>query len=483
MPSQIGSGSLPVDQLPSVGLAHARCQRQGAAASSRLEAALRALPRPGDRPHRRRRAVARPALPRGVATKPPSALNCWTRVARMIVATAGHIDHGKTTLVRALTGVDTDRLPEEKARGISIDLGYAYTPLRPARSLGFVDVPGHERFVRNMLAGVCGIDFALLVVAADDGVMPQTREHLAILDLLGISRGAVALTKIDRVDGERVREVRARRSTALLAATPLRGAPVFPVNATRAGRSARAALRSILHERASDMPARHDERSVPPGGGSRLHARGHGTIVTGTVFSGQVASATRAGDAAGTPVARAQHPCAEPRRRTRLRRPTLRAESRRRREERDRARRLARASRGARADAAHRCRLAPAAQTARAARNVVAGARASRHRALSRSRRPAGVGASRGGRVGPRSIGLRHANLCPARRSLHRARCAGRAHHRRRHGPGSVGPVAQAALGRAPALSRAIERMLAGEGWRRCSQHAPHGVSMTDLDV
>ena len=115
----------------------------------------------------------------------------------MIVGTAGHIDHGKTSLVRALTGVDTDRLKEEKARGISIDLGFAYLPAPDGAVLGFVDVPGHERFVHNMLAGATGIDFVLLVIAADDGVMPQTREHLAIVDLLGIARGVVALTKID----------------------------------------------------------------------------------------------------------------------------------------------------------------------------------------------------------------------------------------------------------------------------------------------
>src|ERR687895_2583470 len=125
----------------------------------------------------------------------------------MIVATAGHIDHGKTLLVKTLTGVDTDRLPEEKARGISIDLGFAYLPLHDGGLIGFVDVPGHERFIRNMLAGVSGIDFALLVVAADDGVMPQTIEHLAILDLLGVNRGAVALTKIDRVAPERIATV------------------------------------------------------------------------------------------------------------------------------------------------------------------------------------------------------------------------------------------------------------------------------------
>src|SRR5690606_31542341 len=118
----------------------------------------------------------------------------------MIIGTAGHIDHGKTTLVRALTGVDTDRLDEEKTRGMTIELGYAYVPLDDGSVLGFVDVPGHERLVRTMVAGACGIDFALLVVAADDGVMPQTLEHIAILELLGVSQGAVALTKIDRVD-------------------------------------------------------------------------------------------------------------------------------------------------------------------------------------------------------------------------------------------------------------------------------------------
>src|SRR6202007_807384 len=115
----------------------------------------------------------------------------------MIVGTAGHIDHGKTSLVRRLTGVDTDRLKEEKARGISIDLGFAYCPRPGGQIVGFGDVPGHEGLVHNMLAGATGIDFVMLVIAADDGVMPQTREHLAIIDLLGITRGVVALTKID----------------------------------------------------------------------------------------------------------------------------------------------------------------------------------------------------------------------------------------------------------------------------------------------
>ena len=114
----------------------------------------------------------------------------------MIIGTAGHVDHGKTALVKALTGIDADRLAEEKRRGITIDLGYAYTD-----TLGFVDVPGHERFVHTMLAGASGIDAALLVVALDDGVMPQTREHVQILQLLGIDRGVVALTKADLAPG------------------------------------------------------------------------------------------------------------------------------------------------------------------------------------------------------------------------------------------------------------------------------------------
>src|ERR1035438_95458 len=126
----------------------------------------------------------------------------------MIVGTAGHIDHGKTALVRALTGIDTDRLQEEKTRGISIDLGFAYLPTPDGPILGFVDVPGHERFIRNMLAGATGIDFVLLVVAADDGVMPQTIEHLAIVDLLGVERGLVVLTKIDLVSPERAAGVK-----------------------------------------------------------------------------------------------------------------------------------------------------------------------------------------------------------------------------------------------------------------------------------
>jgi selenocysteine-specific elongation factor len=217
----------------------------------------------------------------------------------VIVGTAGHIDHGKTTLVRALTGVDTDRLKEEKARGISIELGYAYVPLEPAAIrdeglagddvLGFVDVPGHERLVHTMAAGASGIDFALLVIAADDGVMPQTREHLAILGLLGITRGAIALTKVDRVDLVRLREVQAE-ITAATSATVLRDAPVFPVDARQADDERVVALRNHLHAAAASMPMRRDDGLFRLAVDRVFTLPGHGTMVTGTVFSGTVAS-------------------------------------------------------------------------------------------------------------------------------------------------------------------------------------------------
>ncbi len=203
----------------------------------------------------------------------------------MIVGTAGHIDHGKTSLVKALTGVDTDRLKEEKTRGITLDLGYAYSPLPNNDILGFVDVPGHDKLVRTMVAGATGIDFVLLVVAADDGPMPQTREHLAILELLGLSRGAVALTKVDMVSPERVGEAEAEIQR-LLATTALADAPVFPVSAITG--QGIPALRAHL-----DVAA-----PVPTRGRSGGHFRlavdrcftlaGTGTVVTGTVHAGEV---------------------------------------------------------------------------------------------------------------------------------------------------------------------------------------------------
>ena len=209
----------------------------------------------------------------------------------MIIATAGHIDHGKTALIRALTGVDTDRLPEEKARGISIDLGFAYLTLGDGTVLGFVDVPGHERFVRNMLAGVCGIDFAILVVAADDGVMPQTLEHVAILQLLRIDKGVAVVSKTDAAGAGRVREV-VGQVGELLARTSLAAIPVREVSSvTGAGL---AALREDLETAARTHASRWRK-----GGHFRLaidrvfSVAGSGTVVTGTVFDGSVAIGAR----------------------------------------------------------------------------------------------------------------------------------------------------------------------------------------------
>ena len=202
----------------------------------------------------------------------------------MIIATAGHIDHGKTSLVQALTGVDSDRLPEEQRRGMSIDLGFAYASLTPDLPVGFVDVPGHEKFVRNMLAGVTAVDCALLVVAADDGAMPQTREHLDILDLLGIEHGVIALTKIDRVNDARIAQVTADLE-ALVGKTSLAGAPVVPVCAPEG--TGIAELKDTLAR--YEVAGTHDEES-----GFRLaidrsfSLSGAGLVVTGHVFSGRV---------------------------------------------------------------------------------------------------------------------------------------------------------------------------------------------------
>src|SRR5256886_736764 len=147
-----------------------------------------------------------------------------------VVGTAGHIDHGKSTLVTALTGIDPDRLAEEKRRGMTIDLGFAHMTLPSGREIGIVDVPGHARFMRNMLAGAQGLDAVLLVVAADEGVMPQTREHLEILDLLEVRRGLVVLTKVDLVDSDWLELVQAE-VIAALEGTSLKGSDVIPVSA------------------------------------------------------------------------------------------------------------------------------------------------------------------------------------------------------------------------------------------------------------
>ena len=205
----------------------------------------------------------------------------------MIIGTAGHIDHGKTTLVRALTGVDTDRLDEEKSRGMTIELGYAYVPLADGSVLGFVDVPGHERLVRTMVAGACGIDFALLVVAADDGVMPQTLEHIAILELLGVSQGAVALTKIDRVDSPQQQDAEAAVRRAL-SGTALAAAPLFPVSAATDGDPGTLALRRHLELEAARAARRRDDGLFRIAVARVFTLAGHGTVVTGTVFSGRI---------------------------------------------------------------------------------------------------------------------------------------------------------------------------------------------------
>ncbi len=203
----------------------------------------------------------------------------------MLIGTAGHIDHGKTTLVKALTGVDADRLPEEKTRGITVDLGYAYTPLPDGSVLGFIDVPGHEKLIRNMLAGSTAIDFVLLVIAADDGPMPQTREHLELLDLLDRKQGAVALTKIDAVTPERLEQAQ-QEIVALLAGTGLSGSPIFPLSG-QTGEGV-PALRAHLEAAAAAWPARPAEGRFRLAIDRRFSITGVGTVVTGTAHAGTV---------------------------------------------------------------------------------------------------------------------------------------------------------------------------------------------------
>jgi len=211
--------------------------------------------------------------------------------ARLVLGTAGHIDHGKTSLVRALTGVDCDRLPEEKARGITIELGFAPLDLPGGVRLSVVDVPGHERLVRTMVAGASGIDLLLLVVAADEGVMPQTREHLAICEVLGLDRGVVALTKIDLADEETI-AIAEEEVSDLLAPGALADTPIVHVSSsTGAGIDA---LRAQLAALASEATAR-TPRSGPPrlGVDRSFTMRGFGTVVTGTLVGGPL----RVGDA------------------------------------------------------------------------------------------------------------------------------------------------------------------------------------------
>ncbi|NDY43043.1 selenocysteine-specific translation elongation factor [Dissulfurirhabdus thermomarina] len=213
------------------------------------------------------------------------------RQQTVILGTAGHIDHGKTTLVRALTGIDTDRLKEEKERGITIELGFAHLTLPDGRRIGVVDVPGHERFVKNMVAGAMGVDLVALVVAADEGVMPQTREHLEITQLLGVRKGLVVLTKIDLVDRDWL-ELVTEDVREYLSGTFLADAPIVPVSSvTGEGLDA---LRARLAELVAEVEPRI------PAGPYRLPVdrvftvKGFGTVVTGTTVSGRI----RVGDEA-----------------------------------------------------------------------------------------------------------------------------------------------------------------------------------------
>ena len=207
----------------------------------------------------------------------------------LVVGTAGHIDHGKTSLVQALTGIDTDRLAEEKRRGISIDLGFAYLTLPDGCRISFIDVPGHERFIKNMLAGAGGIEAVLLIVAADEGVKPQTREHFEICRLLGVREGIVALTKADLATGEQLRAAR-RAVEELCAGSFLSGQPIIPVS-SKTGEGLQQ-----LREALSNLAKRTSRRSSE--GLTRLPLdrsfapKGFGTVVTGTLWSGTL----RAGD-------------------------------------------------------------------------------------------------------------------------------------------------------------------------------------------
>jgi selenocysteine-specific elongation factor len=203
----------------------------------------------------------------------------------MIIGTAGHIDHGKTALVKALTGIDGDRLKEEKARGITIDLGFAYLPTTAGPTLGFVDVPGHERFVHTMLAGASGIDFALLAVAADDGIKPQTLEHLAIIDLLGVRRGLVVLTKADIVQPERLAALAGEIRVAT-AGTALEGAEIMPVSAL-SGQGVEE-LRARLIAEAAKPTDRPEESRFRLAIDRVFTLPGVGIVVTGAILSGVV---------------------------------------------------------------------------------------------------------------------------------------------------------------------------------------------------
>ena len=202
-----------------------------------------------------------------------------------VIGTAGHVDHGKSALVQALSGIDPDRWAEEKARGLTIDLGFAWCELPSGRAVSIVDVPGHERFIKNMLAGVGGVNLALLVIAADEGVMPQTREHLDILDLLDIDRGLVALTKADLVDEEWLALVE-EEVVELLADTALAGSPITPVSALSGAGIER--LRSLIDTLVSDLPPIPDQGRPRMPIDRAFSISGFGAVVTGTLLDGEM---------------------------------------------------------------------------------------------------------------------------------------------------------------------------------------------------
>ncbi|RCW41356.1 MULTISPECIES: selenocysteine-specific translation elongation factor [unclassified Halanaerobium] len=207
------------------------------------------------------------------------------REKNIIIGTAGHIDHGKTTLIKALTGADTDRLQQEKDRGISIELGFTGFTLEDGNQIGIIDVPGHEKFVKNMLAGASGIDLALLVVAADEGMMPQSDEHLAILDLLGVKHGIIVLTKIDKVDSDWL-ELVIEDTKEKTVDTFLDGAPVVPVSSTEG--VGIDDLKSEIQKMVEKIPEKDSEGNVYYPIDRVFTMKGFGTIVTGTLFSGSI---------------------------------------------------------------------------------------------------------------------------------------------------------------------------------------------------
>ena len=209
----------------------------------------------------------------------------YHHVEHIIIGTAGHIDHGKTSLVKALTGIDTDRLPEEKQRGLTIDLGFAYLDLGSNRRVSIVDVPGHERFVKNMLAGATSINLVLFVIAADDGVMPRTIEHLEIINLLGISHGIIALTKKDLVTDEWLAVVQ-EDIRNIVTGTSLEHAPVIPVSAVTG--EGIEACKTTIQELIAQIQTQSSARLFRMPIDRSFTISGYGCVVTGPVLGGQV---------------------------------------------------------------------------------------------------------------------------------------------------------------------------------------------------